>query len=69
LSEHGEVIDMQAIILYLCDMQNNMHIVQSLSPQSFLTNSVPGWVLSRFGRIWLFFILYIDYMQISFKEM
>ena len=31
------------LALYLCDMHNNMHITQSLSPQSFLVNSVLAW--------------------------
>jgi len=42
LSEHGDVIETQQIIWYLRDMQNNMHITQSLFPQSFLANSVPA---------------------------
>jgi len=34
LSEHGDVIETQTI-LYWRDMHNNMHITQSLFPQSF----------------------------------
>jgi len=44
LREHGDVIKTQTIIIYLCDMHNNIHVTQSLSPQTFLTNSVPGFI-------------------------
>jgi len=42
LSEHGDIIKAQKIILCLCDLHNNMHITQSLSPKIFYQNSVPG---------------------------
>jgi len=35
--EHGDVVETQTILLYLCDMYNNMHITKS-----FLANSVPA---------------------------
>jgi len=41
LNEHGDVIETQTIILYLCDMHNNMHIAQSLSPPKFSSKLGP----------------------------
>jgi len=35
LSEHGDIIKTQAIILYLCDMHNNIHMTQSPPPEVF----------------------------------
>jgi len=44
LIEHGDVNETQKIILYLCEMHNNMYITQSLYPQkAFLENSAPDW--------------------------
>jgi len=45
LSEHGDIIETQTIILYLCDMHNNMHCIsRKLCPlQAFLKNFVTGW--------------------------
>jgi len=42
LSEHGDILEKQTMILYLCDMHNNMHITKRLPPKRFLANLVPG---------------------------
>ena len=43
LSERGKIIETQTIILYMREMHNNTHITQTLSPRSFLANSVSAY--------------------------
>jgi len=39
--ENGDLIETQTIMLYLCDMHNNMHITQSLSLPKFSSQLGP----------------------------
>jgi len=41
LSEHGDVIETQTIMLYLCDMYNSMHITRRLSTPKFSSKLGP----------------------------
>jgi len=45
MSEHGDVIETQTIILHLCNMDNKMHITQSLFPLKFSSKLGPSKML------------------------